>query len=253
MKGLEGKHVFITGGGTGIGAAIAEALGGHGARLSLCGRRREPLEAVAKRLPQAMVAPADVGDEASLAAAFAAARAAHGPVDIAIANAGVADSAPFTRTSLERWSNIQRINLTGAFLTARMAMEDLATRGWGRMLFIASTAGLKGYGYIAPYCASKHGMIGLMRALAAEYPRIGVTFNAVCPGYTETPMLEATLANITAKTGRSTEEARANVAAFSPQGRFVRPEEVAAAVVWLCSPAADSVMGQAIGISGGET
>lgn len=250
---LDGKHALITGGGTGIGAAIARTLAGAGAAVSLAGRRLEPLQEVARGLSKATAIVADVTKEADTDAMVKAARAAYGPIDILIANAGAAESAPFGRIDLAHWQRMLDVNLTGSFLTARAALPDVARKGGhGRIVFVASTAGLKGYGYIAAYSASKHGVIGLMRTLAAELAPMGTTVNAVCPGYVETPLLEASLANITAKTGRGRDQAAATLQKNNPQGRFVTPEEVADTVLWLCTPGAQSINGQAISISGGE-
>jgi NAD(P)-dependent dehydrogenase (short-subunit alcohol dehydrogenase family) len=256
MALLEGKHALVTGGGSGIGAAIALALAGAGAAVSIAGRRRGPLEEVAAGLPRANVIVADVTSEADTAAMATAARAAYGPIDILIANAGAADSAPAGKVDLAHWQRMLDVNLTGAFLSVKATLPDITRRdprAQRRIVFVASTAGLKGYAYIAAYCAAKHGVVGLARALAVELAPRGVTVNAVCPGYTETPLLEASLANIAAKTGRSSAEAAAELERLNPQGRFVTPQEVAATVLWLCTPGAQAINGQAISVSGGET
>lgn len=252
MTTLDGRHALVTGGGTGIGAAVARALAGEGAALTLSGRRREPLEDVASELPYATAVPADVTDEASVAEMVRQAEAAYGPVDILIANAGAAESAPFAKTSLDQWQRMLAVNMTGVFLSARAVLPGMSERGWGRVIFMASTAGLKGYAYVAPYCAAKHGVVGLARALALETARSGVTVNAICPGFTETPLLADSIRIIVENTGRSEEEARQALAATNPQGRFIQPEEVAATALWLCRPGAEAVTGQAISVSGGE-
>ncbi len=251
MGELANRHALVTGGGTGIGAAIAGALGGAGAAVSLVGRRKAPLEGVASSLPKAAAIVADVTREQDCAAMIEAARAAHGPIDIVIANAGMAESAPAGKIDLGHWQRMIDVNLTGAFLTVRAALADVTRGSEGRIVFVASTAGLKGYPYVAAYCAAKHGVVGLMRALSVELAGKGVTVNAVCPGYTETPLLEASVNRISAKTGRPADDARAALAKDNAHGRLITPEEVAQTVLWLCSPAAQSINGQAIAISGG--
>jgi NAD(P)-dependent dehydrogenase (short-subunit alcohol dehydrogenase family) len=251
---LDGKHALITGGGSGIGAAIARTLAGAGAAVSIAGRRAGSLEEVTAQIPGAKAVVADVTSEADCMAMAAAARGTHGPIDILVANAGGAESAPIGKIDLAHWQRMLDVNLTGAFLSAKAALPDITRDSQqGRIVFISSTAGLKGYAYVAAYCAAKHGLVGLARALAAELAPRGVTVNAVCPGFTETPLLEASLANIAAKTGRTRAEARADLERLNPQGRFIQPEEVAATVLWLCTPAAQSITGQAISVSGGET
>ena len=255
MGTLDGHHALVTGGGSGIGAAIARALAAEGAAVSVAGRRKAPLDALARSLPQATAIVADVTRERDCGKMIAAANAAHGPLDIVIANAGAAESAPFGKIDTAHWQRMIDVNLTGSFLTARAALPDLlrpASKTTRRMIFIASTAGLKGYAYVAAYAAAKHGVIGLARSLALEVAPRGVTVNAVCPGFTETALLEASIANIIAKTGRSAGEARAELARVNPQGRFVTPAEVAATVLWLASPGAQAITGQTISVSGGE-
>lgn len=252
MVQLSGKHVLITGGGTGVGAAIAHRLAAEGARITLAGRRREPLEETAAAIPDAAICQADVTKEEAVADLFDAARAAHGPVEILVANAGAAESVPVKNTSLAQWDRMLSVNLTGAFLCAREALADMLKADSGRVVFVSSTAGLKGYPYVAAYCAAKHGVVGLARAMASELARTGITVNAVCPGFTETPLLADSIAKIVAKTGRDEKAARESLLAVNPQGRFVQPEEVADTVLWLCSSGSASVTGQAISISGGE-
>ncbi len=252
MESLAGKHALVTGGGTGVGAAIARALAAEGARITLAGRRREPLDARASEIPGATVVQADVTDEAAVRDMFEAARASHGAVDILVANAGAAESVALKNTSLEQWQGMLSVNLTGSFLCAREAMADMLDSDNGRIVFVSSTAGLKGYPYVAAYCAAKHGVVGLTRAMASELAKTGITVNAVCPGFAETPLLADSIAKIVEKTGRSEADARKSLVASNPQGRFVQPDEVAASIVWLCGAGAKSVTGQAISISGGE-
>lgn len=252
MESLAGKHALVTGGGTGVGAAIARNLAAEGARITLAGRRREPLEETAAGIPEAAVVQADVTDETAVREMFEAARAAHGPLDILVANAGAAESVALKNTSLDQWERMLSVNLTGSFLCAREALTDMLDSDQGRIIFVSSTAGLKGYPYVAAYCAAKHGVVGLTRAMASELAKTGITVNAVCPGFTETPLLADSIAKIVEKTGRSDADARKSLVASNPQGRFVQPDEVAASVVWLCGSGAKSVTGQALSISGGE-
>lgn len=257
MGALDGKHAVVTGGGSGIGAAIARALAVEGAAVTLAGRRLEPLQAIADTLPRAFACAADVTSEDACLRLASNARNTFGPVDIVIANAGAADSAPFARTGLAQWQAALDVNLTGTFLTIRACLPDLLRPKAGandirRIVCIASTAGVKGYAYVAPYVAAKHGVMGLVRALAAEYATTPLTANAVCPGFASTPLFEKTIATIVAKTGRSAEAATAEVLTGNPQRRLIEPDEVADAVRWLCSPAARSVTGQAIAVAGGE-
>lgn len=247
------RHALVTGGGSGVGRAVALALAETGVEVTICGRRADALEAVAAKHARIHGIVADVTDEKAVSALYEKAEAARGPFDIVVANAGAAESAPAHKVTLADWNRTVQVNLTGAFLTVKPALAGMVKRKAGRIVFVASVAGLKGYAYVAPYVAAKHGVIGLMRALAAETAKSGVTVNAVCPGYVETEMLERSVENIVAKTGRSVEEARAALAANNPQNRFVQPDEVSDAVVWLCGDKAGSITGQAISISGGET
>ncbi len=185
-------------------------------------------------------------------AAFDAARGGFGPVHLLVNNAGQAHSAPFAKTSIELWRQMLDVNLTGSFLCSQAALPDMLAAGFGRIVNVASTAGLVGYQYVSAYVASKHGVIGLTRSLALELARKPVTVNAVCPGYTETDIVAGTIANIAAKTGRSAEQARAELTRSNPQGRLVQPQEVANAVAWLCLPGSEAITGQAISVSGGE-
>ncbi|HKX40396.1 MAG TPA: SDR family NAD(P)-dependent oxidoreductase [Burkholderiaceae bacterium] len=251
------RHALVTGAARGIGAAIVRMLADEGASVTLLGRDANALAALASELPSPAngshgIAVADVGDAAQVQAAFAAARAARGPVTILVNNAGQAESAPFAKTSLALWQRMLAVNLTGTFLCSQAALPDMLERGSGRIVNIASTAGQKGYAYVSAYVAAKHGVIGLTRALALEVAKKGITVNAVCPGYTDTDILRASVANVVAKTGRSEADARAEFAKGNPQQRIVQTQEVADAVRWLCGEGASAITGQAISVSGGE-
>jgi NAD(P)-dependent dehydrogenase (short-subunit alcohol dehydrogenase family) len=250
--GLQDCHAVITGGGSGIGAAIADALAALGCRLTLLGRSQPKLTAKAASLPLARGRSADVTNQADIAAAFAAATSEFGPVSILVNNAGLAPAGPFLQIDPESWQTALDVNLTGAFFCAQAALPGMVEAGWGRIVMIASTAGLMGYKGVAAYVAAKHGMIGLTRALALEFAQTGVTINAVCPGFTETDIALAAIDNIRARSGRSETEARAVLSAKNPQGRLVRPQEVANSVAWLCGEGSSAITGQSIAVCGGE-
>ncbi|MBU3029526.1 SDR family NAD(P)-dependent oxidoreductase [Paracoccus marinaquae] len=243
---LDGKRVLVTGGGTGVGADLARAFAGAGAHVVVSGRRLEPLQRMAGALPRARAIQADVTDEESVRAMFAEA----GPCDIVIANAGTSDSAPFHRVDLAHWNAMLAANLTGTFLTLREGLIQM--KGWGRLIAVASTAGLKGYRYVAPYAAAKHGVVGLIRSLALEVARRPVTANALCPGFLDTGMTERSIANIMQKTGGDRAQALAALTGGNPQARLIQPAEVSAVALWLCGAGSDSINGQAIAIAGGE-
>jgi NAD(P)-dependent dehydrogenase (short-subunit alcohol dehydrogenase family) len=250
-------HAVVTGGGRGIGAAIAEALARNGASVSLIGRNAEVLKATADRIikehsVRVATASADVADEAAIRKAMVTVTAALGAPTILINNAGVALSAPFLNSDAAFWRKVLDVDLMGAVYGTQSVLPAMLEAKWGRIINIASTAGVKGSAYITTYCTAKHGMIGLTRALAIETARTGVTVNAVCPGYADTDMTAQSIANITKKTGRSREEAIASLVSHNPQGRLIQPAEVAEAVAWLCSDNAKSVTGQSIIIAGGE-
>jgi 3-hydroxybutyrate dehydrogenase len=250
---LNGEHALVTGASRGIGAAIARTLAERGARVSLLGRDRAALESAAANCPgEACTAIADVTNPESIRAAFHYCRTRVGPITILVNNAGQARSAPLATAPDELWADMLSVNLTGTYHCIRAALPDMLQVGRGRIINIASTAGLIGYPYVTAYCAAKHGVIGLTRALALELARRSITVNAVCPGYTDTDMVQEAIANIRAKTGRDEAEATAALTSRNPQGRLIRPQEVAEAVAWLCTRAADSVTGQSIAVAGGE-
>lgn len=249
---LAGQHAVVTGGGTGIGAAIARALAAEGACLTLVGRRREKLEEVGCGDFDALVAPADVTDRDQIFDAFATAREAQGPITILVNNAGGTTSGPFAKVTPAQWDDAVAVNLGALLHCCQAALPDLLQAEAGRIVTIASFAGLRGYAYCAPYVAAKHGAVGLTRALAEELKGTNVTVNAVCPGFTDTDIVAAAAAAIGAKTGRSEDEARGELAKLNPGGRLLAPEEVAAAVLQLCLPESSSISGQAIELTGEE-
>jgi NAD(P)-dependent dehydrogenase (short-subunit alcohol dehydrogenase family) len=249
METLQGKHAVVTGASRGIGLAIAHALRAQGARITLMARDARALEAAVAELGGDTAWQAvDVTYAEGVSAAFARA----GAVDILVNNAGQAASAPFGRTDAALWKRMLDVNLTGAYHCIQAALPAMLDAGWGRVVNVASTAGLTGYRYVAAYCAAKHGLVGLTRALALEVANKGVTVNAVCPGFTDTDIVADAVANIVRKTGRTADQARAELAAANPLGRLVQPDEVADAVAWLCMPGAAAMNGQAIAVAGGE-
>lgn len=254
---LAGQHALVTGGGRGIGAAIAECLAANGAALTLVGRSRGPVEELAARLAdahgiQAGGISADITDAAGLSAAFEQAAGERGAPSILVNNAGGTASAPFLKTTPELWEDTLALNLTGVYRATHAALPPMLEAGIGRIVNVTSTAGLKGYAYVSAYCAAKHGVIGLTRALALELAKTGVTINAVCPGFTDTDLVAESIQTIMDKTGRSADEAKKALAANNPQGRLIEPREVADAVLWLCLPGSGSITGQAIAVAGGE-
>ncbi len=250
---LAGRHAVVTGASRGIGAAVALELGRLGAELTIVGRSLPALRSAADRLrDQAGVRVTEAACDVTDGAAVAKLAQGLAGVSILVNNAGGAESAPFSRTDPALWRRMVDLNLTSVYAMTQHLAPAMLAAGWGRIVNIASTAGLKGYAYVSAYVAAKHGVVGLTRALALEFARTGVTVNAVCPGYTDTPMLKGAIATIANKTKMSEGEARAQLAAANPMGRLVSPEEVAATVGWLCHPSSGSITGQAIAIAGGE-
>ena len=245
---LAGKHAIVTGGGRGIGLAIAGVLLSHGARVTVFSRSARE----AHKSDRALALACDVTFPAAVAKAFRAARERFGPIHILVNNAGQAASAPFLKTEWKMWHELMSVNLDGAFHCSQAALPDMLAAGWGRIVNVASIAGLVGQAYITAYCASKHALVGLTRALAVEVASKGVTVNAVCPGYTESDMVTEAVANIATKTGRTQEQALNELIGRNPLKRLIKPEEVANSVAWLCLPGSEAVNGQAIVISGGE-
>ena len=248
MSSLEGKRALITGGSTGIGLAIAKSMVAEGARVSIASRNVERLESVAAGLDGVEAVQLDVADASSVKDVFEAA----GDVDVLVNNAGIVATAPFERSSLDTFQQIIGVNLYGVFLCAQAVVPAMRARNSGRIVNIASTAGLKGYAYASMYTASKHAVVGMTRALALELSDTSVTANCVCPGFTDTPMAADAIEHLTGRTGRSSEEVVAELVRHNPQKRLIDPAEVAETVLWLCREESRSINGQSIAVAGGE-
>ena len=252
MSGLpHSPHALVTGGGRGIGLAIASALTQTGATVTILGRDLATLERAVAAGAAKFYAAADVADQAAVTSAIAEA-ADRQPIDILVANAGIAESAPFAKSDAALFRRMMDVNFMGVVYAAQAALPSMKGRPYGRIVTVASTAGLKGYAYVSAYSAAKHAVIGLVRSLALELANSNITVNAVCPGFTETDLLAGSIDNIMSKTGRSREQAVAELAKHNPQGRLIKPSEVADAVLYLCGEGAGSITGQAIAIAGGE-
>ena len=245
---IKGKKVLITGGGTGVGADMALAFAERGANVFISGRTKTSLNKIATKHDAIQTVVADVTDESSVKAMFDQI----GPMDIVVANAGAAESAPIVKTDLDSWNRMIAVNLTGVFLTLKEGLVRMQGKDWGRLISVASTAGLKGYAYVAPYAAAKHGVVGLTKSMALEVAKKGITVNAICPGFLNTEMTDRSVETIVEKTGMKEDDARATIAKNNPQGRLIESSEVSATALWLCGEGSDGINGQAISISGGE-
>ena len=249
---VDGRHVVVTGGGTGVGRAIAETMAHAGAKVTVMGRREGPLREVAKQHRFIGWITCDVTDPPAVGAALRQARGLNGPVEVVVANAGAAESVPFARMTADHLNAMLAVNLGGVVNVWQAALDGMKAAGWGRLIAVASTAGLKGYSYVSAYAAAKHAVVGLTRSLALELGDSGVTVNAICPGFIETDLLERSVATIMEKTGMDRDAALQRLVAGNPRKRLIQPDEVAGTALWLCSDTARSVNGHALSISGGE-